>query len=514
MRRNKTESKTVEVSTPMPKPKSRGWSLWKWMPVVLLLFVVGLAVAFQGIGAETGKTTPQSATEQSAKAKPSLTPETEVLAYVGGKNDWQPQQLNELAKSQEFQVDNHLCYVDQNGFIRMNPGVDIALLSEADRFFEEDNEHYPESKDVVRYVDKHRNHLRHDRMGMAKAGERFYFQGRLYEAASAAEDTGFVKLRRTGTVLRPPYYPRSYDDEDVDPRTWRSIELEKKESDGSLTKVDLLRPTWWLEEYGATEGASIYLDLTEICVSGNFQVKSIDPCPDIEPGKPGTQPVIGKFTHENAVVLDLTFEGESKPLGVTANHPIWSETHQKYLPAGEFKIGEEVKILNGTSKLLQVAQRPGRHTVYNLEVHKDHVYRVGESGILVHNKQPAPKRWGPTTGAGPLGEDVAKTFRGGSYTELVTQETTTLYRVYGGKSGTLGGYWTRTPPSGPLQSRMDLVLLSEWGNTATEVVRIKVPKGTTIFEGFAAPQSNSVQNLLGGGSQVYIPRVNPDWIVP
>ena len=31
-------------------------------------------------------------------------------------------------------------------------------------------------------------------------------------------------------------------------------------------------------------------------------------------------------------------------------------------------------------------------------------------------------RWGPATGAGPLGKEVAATFRGGSYTEMVTQE--------------------------------------------------------------------------------------------
>ena len=60
-----------------------------------------------------------------------------------------------------------------------------------------------------------------------------------------------------------------------------------------------------------------------------------------------------------------------------------------------------------------------------------------------------PVRWGPATGAGPLGEKVAGTFRGGSYTEMVTSEATTLYRAYGGAAGELGPYWTRTAPTWP-----------------------------------------------------------------
>lgn len=51
---------------------------------------------------------------------------------------------------------------------------------------------------------------------------------------------------------------------------------------------------------------------------------------------------------------------------------------------------------------------------------------------------------------------------------------------------------------------------SEWGNTAENVVKINVPAGTTIFEGFAESQGGF---LLGGGSQVVIPNVDPSWVV-
>jgi len=134
---------------------------------------------------------------------------------------------------------------------------------------------------------------------------------------------------------------------------------------------------------------------------------------------------------------------------------------------------------------------------------------VEDAGATIPAADTAAIRWGPLNGPGPLGESVANTFRGGSYTESALAEDTTLYRVYGGNSPQVGPYWTRTPPAGPLQSTIDSALDPAWGNTAQNVVAIRVPSGTTIYEGFAAPQGG----LVGGGSQVVIPRVNPAWIV-
>lgn len=110
---------------------------------------------------------------------------------------------------------------------------------------------------------------------------------------------------------------------------------------------------------------------------------------------------------------------------------------------------------------------------------------------------------------GPLSESIANTFRSGTYTKIVTQEETVLYRVYGGKAGQLGSYWTTTKPQGSIQSIIDSALNPNWGNNATKAVSINVPKGTTIYQGFAAPQGG----LVGGGVQVYIEGVDPLWIV-
>jgi filamentous hemagglutinin len=112
---------------------------------------------------------------------------------------------------------------------------------------------------------------------------------------------------------------------------------------------------------------------------------------------------------------------------------------------------------------------------------------------------------------GPLIADFANTFRSGTYSKIVTQQPTTLYRVYGGSASEIGGYWTTIPPTGPVQSIIDYALNPQWGNTATNVVRIEVPSGTTFYQGFAAPQGG----LVGGGIQVLFPpgfKVNSNWI--
>lgn len=112
---------------------------------------------------------------------------------------------------------------------------------------------------------------------------------------------------------------------------------------------------------------------------------------------------------------------------------------------------------------------------------------------------------------GSLPEAVANTFRSATYSQKVLEEDIILYRAYGGKARELGQYWTRTKPEGPLQTVIDSALDQNWGNTATQVAQIRVPKGTAIYEGFAASQGG----LIGGGNQVYIylERIDPSWLI-
>jgi RHS repeat-associated protein len=117
-------------------------------------------------------------------------------------------------------------------------------------------------------------------------------------------------------------------------------------------------------------------------------------------------------------------------------------------------------------------------------------------------------RFGPMN-PGPLADDIANTFRSGTYTARTLDKPTTLYRVIGDTGNPAGSYWTRVKPQGPLQSIIDSALDQNWGNTATRVVEAKIPAGTQIYAGAAAAQ----RGLVGGGNQIYIPKVDPKWII-
>jgi hypothetical protein len=119
-----------------------------------------------------------------------------------------------------------------------------------------------------------------------------------------------------------------------------------------------------------------------------------------------------------------------------------------------------------------------------------------------------PNRFGPLN-PGPLADDVAVTFRSTTYDSVTAGEPTTLYRVFSDPTRRLGPFWTRTPPSGPVQSIVDSALAPSWGNQATSWVQIRVPAGTTFYEGTAAAQGS----LVGGGSQVFLPTVDDAWII-
>ena len=177
--------------------------------------------------------------------------------------------------------------------------------------------------------------------------------------------------------------PRSLDDEDVDPRTWRSLDLILTKPDGGTLEMNLLRPLWWIQEVGVEEGKTISLSIPEMGVDGPTKVLSIE---HMKPGPPrGAGVITGTFKHSAANVLDLQLEGESKPIGVTYNHPFRSADRNDWIVAGELKKGEQVVTRTGTTKVISLKKRLGQEEVYNLEVHKDHTFFVGETGAWVHN---------------------------------------------------------------------------------------------------------------------------------
>lgn len=188
-------------------------------------------------------------------------------------------------------------------------------------------------------------------------------------------------------ILFTRYVIGDVDATDVTMPLWRVLDLEMTKPDGSVAELSVGRPLWWITETQATVGDTIDLGLHEIGISGDAKVLRISPSTSDSRDNPeGTNIVTGKIKHENAVVYDLAFNGNSDdPLGVTANHPIYSFDRDDWVPAGELKLDEQVSTVDGTAKLTSKKRRPGLHTVYNMEVHRAHSYHVSQLGILAHN---------------------------------------------------------------------------------------------------------------------------------
>jgi ribosomal protein L31 len=140
-----------------------------------------------------------------------------------------------------------------------------------------------------------------------------------------------------------------------------------------------------------TVGSTIFVDLPEHGISADFTVREIRPCPT---------PIVGdgylvttKFIHANAEILDLRIEGSDEPIGTTSSHPFWSEDRQQFIAAGELRVGENLILADETTRRVEsITLRSTRETVYNIEVDGEHVFYVGEDGVLVHNTCPNP--WG------------------------------------------------------------------------------------------------------------------------
>ncbi|MFN9977856.1 MAG: polymorphic toxin-type HINT domain-containing protein, partial [Phycisphaerae bacterium] len=188
-------------------------------------------------------------------------------------------------------------------------------------------------------------------------------------------------------VGRNPLRHETQSPSEIDPATWRAVRLHMIQS-GVEYDLAFLRPLSWLESTGAVVGGSIQMELHEMGLNGPARVVGIDPCPFIEPDDgTGRNVVTGTMAHPGANIVYLDITGLDEPLGVTDTHPIWSQTRQNFVVAGQLKVGEQFRTVTGQSATLTRIHphRGPPEMVFNLEVDGQHVYHVASSGLLVHN---------------------------------------------------------------------------------------------------------------------------------
>ncbi len=169
----------------------------------------------------------------------------------------------------------------------------------------------------------------------------------------------------------------------IEARNWRRVVLRAPNLDGTQSRIEYLRPAWWLVEHEIRVGDTVRLNIPEAGIHGAAEIVDIGSCPEIEDG-PG-EVVIGLFHHRSKQVINLSIEGQSQPIGVTPNHPVWSEERHEFVEAGELHEGELVRTIHGLAHINSISSRGPPEDVYNLEVLGEHVYHVSRAGLLVHN---------------------------------------------------------------------------------------------------------------------------------
>ena len=88
----------------------------------------------------------------------------------------------------------------------------------------------------------------------------------------------------------------------------------------------------------------------------------------------------------------LSADGTVETITGTTIHPVWSVDRQEWVPLAEPADGETSQGLDGLAVVLSVSLSRVSQPVYNIEVHGEHVYQVGELGLVVHNAYPSIAR--------------------------------------------------------------------------------------------------------------------------
>jgi hypothetical protein len=172
-----------------------------------------------------------------------------------------------------------------------------------------------------------------------------------------------------------------------DQATWAKLSITVERSAGGIVDAEIIRPRSWILESGLCAGRMLPLNLPELEVSGLALVTAIDDCPPIADGEGSvvTARFVTREVHVVASVDVLGADGTVETITGTTIHPVWSVDRQEWVPLAELAEGERLQGLDGLAVVLGVSLSRVSQPVYNIEVHGEHVYQVGELGLVVHN---------------------------------------------------------------------------------------------------------------------------------
>jgi hypothetical protein len=154
---------------------------------------------------------------------------------------------------------------------------------------------------------------------------------------------------------------------------------------GDFVEIELLRGPEWMAEHHPAIGGWVWLDLPEMGVVGLAEVKSIGACLFILEVPPGYGVVTALFRHTAGEVWSLRLVNSDEAILGTGSHPFWSLDRQDWVSLCDLRKGERLSGLSEPVQVESITLVAESQPVYNMEVHGDHCYRVGQQGLLVHN---------------------------------------------------------------------------------------------------------------------------------
>jgi len=151
---------------------------------------------------------------------------------------------------------------------------------------------------------------------------------------------------------------------------------------GGIVEVELLRPATDFKRYQPGDRLPIFLaEIDEL--DGWATIHSITPCQTPADGHGNV--VTGRFTTRLASGIKQVWLSNRDSFAGTASHPIWVCNREEFVRLDELQVGDRLDALDGTSEVIRIESISAPQDVYNIEVDSQHVYRIGSTGVLVHN---------------------------------------------------------------------------------------------------------------------------------
>lgn len=203
-------------------------------------------------------------------------------------------------------------------------------------------------------------------------------------------------------IVVAQYYALSYDNVPISAKTWEEIDITWPNpfNLNIPNKAKLLRPIEYAKQHGLVLHGHVKMNLSEFGVpNANVIVAAVKPLAALSKTISGAKPVIGFFVHQTNNVRTYRFKNNKRNTSIihaTPNHPFYVKNLNAYIRIDhvtekmelEGKRGQLVHIICPRFKAQHcgIPYKKGQiTTVYNLEIYRQHVYRIGDRKILVHN---------------------------------------------------------------------------------------------------------------------------------